>query len=459
MSAVGTDAPVLAALDEAPLAGAAPPAVPPNKEVRSTVWRAFWTSRLLVLFAGVFGTLEIRKAGGSWRFDPSHLTDPYHTYFANLLIGPFVRWDSVWYLVIAKQGYGLPSALEPVQARAAFFPLYPMLIHAGAWIVGSDLIAGILISLISFAIALALLYRLTYMEFGREIAQVTVTLLAFAPFSFYFSAVYTESLFLALTLGAVYCARTDRWAFAAILAMLAAAARNSGVLLIVLLALMFLYGPRASTAPLSRWALENKPRRWREPRSWLPKYKLTPSAAWLLVIPIGLLAYMGYLWSAGGTPFLTFNVETFWNHQFVGPFTGIWDGIVAAWDGLRQIHHGVGPPIYFKIEAGDSLSNAGINTMWFAFVVLGIIAVIGAFRRLPFAYAVFALLSLLVPLSSPVVPAPFSSMPRYELVVFPLFIWGGYYLVKKKMVGIGIGAMATMLGFFTMMFTTWRFIG
>jgi hypothetical protein len=45
------------------------------------------------------------------------------------------------------------------------------------------------------------------------------------------------------------------------------------------------------------------------------------------------------------------------------------------------------------------------------------------------------------------------------MVVFPLFIWGAYYLVKKKMVGIGIGAMAMMLGFFTMMFTTWRFIG
>jgi hypothetical protein len=453
MSAVGTDAPVLAAADEEPPAAAAPPAVPPNKEVRSTVWRAFWTSRLLVLFAGVLGTLEINRAGGSWRFDPARLTAPYHGYFGNLIVGPFARWDSVWYLTIAQHGYGGQLA------RAAFFPLYPMLIHAGAWIVGSDLISGILISLVSFAIALALLYRLTYMEFGQEVAQVAVTLVAFAPFSFYFSAVYTESLFLALTLGAVYCARTDRWAFAAILAMFAAAARNSGVLLLILLALMFLYGPRGASAPLSNWALEHNPRRWLEPRSWLPTYKLTRSAAWLLVIPIGLIAFMGYLWHTTGSPFTTFNVETLWNHEFVGPFTGTWDGIVAAWDGFRQLQHGLGPPVYFTLEGGNSLSNAGINITWFVFVVLGVIGVIGAFRRLPFAYAVFALLSLLVPLSSPVVPAPFSSMPRYEMVVFPLFIWGAYYLVKKKMVGIGIGAMAMMLGFFTMLFTTWRFIG
>jgi hypothetical protein len=444
--------PLLTPSDEDPPAAGGPPAVPPNREVRSTVWRAFWTSRLLVFFAGVLGTLEIRKAGGSWQFDPGHLTDPYHGYFGNLIVGPFARWDSVWYLTIAQHGY------SGQLAKTAFFPLYPILIHAGAWIIGSDLIAGILISLVSFAIALSLLYRLTYMEFGQEVAQVAVTLVAFAPFSFYFSAVYTESLFLALTLGAVYCARTDRWAFAGILAMFAASARNSGVLLLILLALMFLYGPRAASAPLSTWALEHTPRDWRQPRSWLPKYKLTPSIAWLLVIPIGLFAYLGYLWHTTGTPFTTFNVETLWNHQLAGPITGTWNGIVAAFDGFRQLLHGSGRPVYWN-EGGDSLANAGINITYLAFVVLGVIGVIGAFRRLPFAYAVFALLSLLVPLSSPVVPSPFSSMPRYEMVVFPLFIWGAYYLVKKKMVGIGIGAMAMMLGFFTMMFTTWRFIG
>jgi mannosyltransferase PIG-V len=453
IEATGTEAPVLAASEQVPPAAGAPPAGPPNKEVRSTVWRAFWTSRLLVLLAGVAGTLEIRKAGGSWRFDPGHLTAPYHSYFGDLLVGPFARWDSVWYLTIANMGYGGQTA------RAAFFPLYPMLIHALAWITGDALIAGMLISLVCFGIALALLYRLTYMEFGQEVAQVAVALVAFSPFSFYFSAVYTESLFLALTLGAIYCARTERWAFAAVLAMFAAATRNSGVLLIVPIALMFLYGPRGGSAPLSAWALKNSPRQWLQPRSWLPKYKLTPAIAWLLVVPIGLLAYMAYLWHQTGTPFTTFNVQTLWNHQFVGPITGTWDGIVAAWDGFRQIMHGPSPPVYFKLEGGDSLSNAGVNITWFAFVVLGLIGVIGAFRRLPFAYAIFALLSLLVPLSSPVVPAPFSSMPRYEMVVFPLFIWGAYYLVKKKMAGVGIGAMAMMLGFFTMMFTTWRFIG
>ena len=207
---------------------------------------------------------------------------------------------------------------------------------------------------------------------------MAVTLVAFAPFSFYFSAVYTESLFLALTLGAVYCARTDRWAFAGILAMFAASARNSGVLLLILLALMFLYGPRAASAPLSTWALEHTPRDWRQPRSWLPKYKLTPSIAWLLVIPIGLFAYLGYLWHTTGTPFTTFNVETLWNHQLAGPITGTWNGIVAAFDGFRQLLHGSGRPVYWN-EGGDSLANAGINITYLAFVVLGVIGVVAAF--------------------------------------------------------------------------------
>jgi hypothetical protein len=465
MTAIETE---LTAVDasaaEQPAAGAppvGPPDGPSNREVRKYIWRAFWTSRLLVFFAGVLGTLEIRRAGGSWVFDPAHITAPYHGhygYFWNLVLGPFARWDSVWYMTIANSGYGGQLA------RTAFFPLYPMLIHAGAWIVGSDLISGILISLVCFVIALWFLYKLTYLHFGSEVAQVTVTLLAFAPFSFYFSAVYTESLFLALSLAAVYYARSGRWAIAGVLGLLAASSRNSGVLLIALLGLMYLYGPRESGALLTTWGRDH------DPRKWLPRYRLTWSAAWLLLIPVGLLAYLGYLWGLTGSPFTTFNVEQLWNHQLVGPFSGIWDGIKAAFYGLRQLMHGQGSasctalvrhcvPVYFKLAGGDSLANAGIDLTLLGVFALAVLGTIGVYRRLPFAYFAYVLLALLLPLSSPVISEPFSSLDRYVMVLFPLFMWGGYYLVRKKMVGIGIGSMAALLGFFTMMFTTWRFIG
>ena len=70
------------------------------------------------------------------------------------------------------------------------------------WLVRSSVIAGVLISVVGFAIALALLHRLAREELGARVADSTVLLLAFAPLSFFFTAVYTESLFLALSVGA-----------------------------------------------------------------------------------------------------------------------------------------------------------------------------------------------------------------------------------------------------------------
>src|SRR5580658_5556558 len=63
-------------------------------------WRALWTSRLLILTTGVLAVLEIGRAAGTTGFDPNNLTAPFG-YFGNLLVAPFARWDSWWYLTIA----------------------------------------------------------------------------------------------------------------------------------------------------------------------------------------------------------------------------------------------------------------------------------------------------------------------------------------------------------------------
>jgi len=97
--------------------------------------------------------------------------------------------------------------------------------------------------------------------------------------------------------------------------------------------------------------------------------------------------------------------------------------------------------------------------MLFSFLVVGLIACVGAFRRQPFAYGAYALLGLAVPLSDPVVPQPLSSFPRYEVVLFPLFIWGAGFLVRRRMTTAGIAAMAVLLGLFTAEFATWRWVG
>jgi hypothetical protein len=404
----------------------------------------------VVLFAGVLSVLSIGLAA-DWRgFDPSRLTAPFG-YFGNLLAAPFARWDSTWYLAIAQGGY------DHQAARTAFYPLYPLLLRGLGIVIGSDLIAGVLLSLVCFGAALVLLYRIAALELDSEIARVTVMLVAFFPVSFFFSAVYSESLFLALSLGCIWRARMGRWASAGVLGALAAATHESGVTLLVPVLLLYLYGPRADRAPevLLSTAIAQPESRLRRLR---PRYPLTPSLAWALLIPLGLGAYVLWLAISTGHGLAPFGAQQVWYRHFAGPFGGVWDGAIAAWDGLRQLLHGPAPPIYFAQAGGNPLTVAGQNLMLFAFLVAGALALIGTLRRLPLAYGAYSLVSLALPLSYPVTPQPLMSLPRFEAVLFPLFMWAGWWVCRRRLELVAIASLAVLLGLFTAEFATWRFV-
>jgi hypothetical protein len=227
------------------------------------------------------------------------------------------------------------------------------------------------------------------------------------------------------------------------------------VLLLVPIAILYLYGPRADQPlPTSRWAASGFAR-WRR---LLPRQRLSISALWLALVPLGLGAYLAYLGITTGNALAPFHAEAIWYHHFAGPFGGVSAGAVAAWDGLRQLLHGPPPPIYFTKAGGDPLIVAGQNLMLFAFLVLGAIALLGVFRRLPFAYGAYVLVSLAAPLSEPVSPQPLSSLPRYELVLFPLFMWGASLIARRRWASAALAALAVLLGLFTAEFATWRFV-
>jgi hypothetical protein len=416
-----------------------------DRTALSVSWRAFWTSRLVVLGSGVLAVLAFGNVDG-WRgFDPIGLTTPFG-YLGNLLAAPFARWDSVWYLTIARTGYG--GHVD----RTAFFPLYPLMVRGVGFLTGSDLVAGVLISAVAFVVALAVLYRLVALELDSELARLVVVLIAFCPMAYFFSAVYSESLFLALSVGCIWQARHGRWASAGLLGGLAAAARGSGIALVVPLLLLFLYGPRLDRVPTyapvdGSWL-----------RRLLPRYRPTPALAWVLLVPAGLGAFLLGLALSGGHPLAPFGAERVWFRHFAGPFGGVWDGAVAAWDGLRQLAHGPPPPVYFTQAGGNALSVAGENVMLFAFLILGGVALIGVLRRLPLAYGAYCLASLALPLSYPVRPQPLSSLPRYEVVLFPLFMWAAWWLRKRQLATPAVAALAVLLGLFTAEFATWRFV-
>jgi hypothetical protein len=140
------------------------------------------------------------------------------------------KWDSPHYLQIVSHGY---QNIGEERFFIVFLPLYPLLVRCVAWLFHSNEWAGVAVSHASLVIAGYYLYRLVKLDFNRQTARYAVLLLLFFPFSFFLGAVYTDSLFLALSLMTFYYLRKADWAIAGFCGFLAALTRNFGVLLLI----------------------------------------------------------------------------------------------------------------------------------------------------------------------------------------------------------------------------------
>jgi hypothetical protein len=376
-------------------------------------WAALWVSRLLVWVVGSAAAALWGLSARATLFDPGAVTRPFGA-TGNALVAPLARWDSVWYLAIANDGYPADDT-----RRAAFFPLYPLLLRAVDAVVRSPIVAGTLVSVACFAAALVLLHRLTEIELGLPAARTTVWALALFPGAVFFSAVYSEALYLALSVGSVYAARTGRWAWAGAAGALGAATRSAGVLLVVPLVVMWL--ARA----------DGRPRR-------------AGDAAWIALVPVGLAAFCAALALGGGDAFAPMHAQDIWFRHFAGPFVGVWDGTTAAWHG---VHH-----------LDDPASRADV--VLFGFLVAAVPLVIGTVRRLPPAYGAYVLAALALPLSYPVGPQPLMSLPRVLAVLFPLFMWLGAWLSEGGRLrrAAVLAPSAAGLAIVTGVFATWHWV-
>jgi Gpi18-like mannosyltransferase len=137
--------------------------------------RALLVSRLLVWAVGAGAAAWWGLSARATLFDPGAVTRPFGP-AGDALAAPLARWDSVWFLAIANDGY---PADDP--RRAAFFPLYPLLVRAAAVVVREPIVAGALVSVLCFAVALVLLHRLTALELGPPAARPAVWAIAQFP--------------------------------------------------------------------------------------------------------------------------------------------------------------------------------------------------------------------------------------------------------------------------------------
>ncbi len=354
----------------------------------------------------VFG----HNTGASAFLDTQRLTAPFRASWLNFVFGPTARWDSVWYLRIAHDGYfSRPSS--------AFFPLYPLLIHLGAAVFGSPLIVGVLISIVALGLALYYLERLIRIDLGESTARTTILLLAFFPTAVFFSAVYTESLFLVLSVGAVYAARLDRWWLASFLGALAAASRPTGVLIVLPLIVLYFCGPGVGLAPTAIKA-------WARSRS-----RSSGSSLALVLVPLGLVAYLAYMWITNDAPLAPFQVQGAWGRHFAGPFGAAVKLFGLIPHDVSVLLHGPAP----RVTLADSISWRAHDLIDLGFLAFAVAGLGFSWRRLPLAYFLYALAMVAEALSYPYSSEPLASFSRYIVVVFPLFMGWGAKLAENRL--------------------------
>ncbi len=320
-----------------------------------------------------------------------------------------VRQDALWFLRIASSGY------VPGDGSAAFFPLYPLAIRAVAWLPGITPVgAALAIANASFLGALIVLHGLTRWEFdgegAGEMARRTVTFLAIFPTAFFFLAPYTEAPFLLLSVSAFWCARRDRWAWAAVFGAGAALTRSIGI--VVALAL-----------------LVEAANQWREGRRPLPRF----TAA--LATGLAPLLYLGWWELAHGDAWAPLRAQANWRRELLSPVTTIG----------RALRY-----------ANDFGSYWMVDVLVVSVVLIAVVAGLGWLRH---TYLVYALASLLLPLADPFPDRPLMSMPRFVVVLFPAF-WVIARAVERRRLPDTLVTMSFAAGYgvLALLFVNWRYI-
>src|SRR4051812_3693066 len=148
---------------------------------------------------------------------------------ADTFLGIWNRWDASLYLKIAQNGY---TSTGDDRFLIVFFPLYPTLVAFGEIFVRDYLLSAFLVSALASIAAGLALRELTRLDHSERTAQLAVLFLFIFPTSYFLHIPYTESLFLALVIGAFLAARKRSWIVAGIVGGLACLTRINGLLLV-----------------------------------------------------------------------------------------------------------------------------------------------------------------------------------------------------------------------------------
>ena len=362
----------------------------------------FLVVRITVSVLGVVGVHEHQLTGR--RPDLIILPSPgWH----NAIDGTF-RWDAPWFREVATQGYRIDDE------SAAFYPAYPLAIRVVTDTSGLPALdAGLLLSNLSFLVALIVLHALTTREYNAPVARRTLVLLACFPTAFFFLAPYSESLYLLMSVLSFWWARRQRWLLAGLAGAVAAATRNLGFLLIVPL----LFEARSQERAIDE-------RRWD---------RLVGACLPLL----GAVSYATYWAIRTGDPLRPIHAQGAWLRQLSFPIVTL--GNAAAY-ALRGVSDPNG--IFWMVD------------LLLALAVLVPLAI--GWRRLAAPYLVYAVLGLFVPLCFTLTGRPLVSYPRYGVVVFPVFWIVATWLHDRRAMAVVTAVSFTGFSLLALAFMNWK---
>lgn len=289
-------------------------------------------------------------------------------------------WDGNWYMEIVRGGY--PKEIPPdityfqVEARAAFFPLYPMLVRVFDRVLpGSEVFAGIFVNAVLGLLAVLAVGYLAKAVFGVKPAERTMILMAFFPGSFVLSFAYSEGLLILLSALCLLFLYRRQWLLAGVIAAFATATRPNGV------AVAAACGVAALIAI------------WQD-REW--KALIAP-----LLAPLGFVAFQWYLRVHTSEDWAWFRVQReAWAE-------GTSFGATALQDTFGFLTHPLNSPTDVLTTTSLFAMFALLFTAWK--------------KRLPWpmvAYVVVVLALMLI-------PETVTARPRFVYTAFPLFLSAG----------------------------------
>ena len=291
------------------------------------------------------------------------------------------RADALWFLKIASSGY------DEGDGSPAFFPMFPVLVRGvGLLTGGSWLLAGFVVSNAALLVALVVLHRLTSEELGERTARRTVVYLCVFPTAFFLFSPFSEPVFLAFVVGALYAARHRAWPLAAALGAGAALTRQVGIVLCVVLAA--------------------------EAVHQLVEYRRAQRLSWRPVVgralacagpAVGTLSYLAYWQVRAGDWHVPFDAQaTGWSRDVTFPPVTLWRTLDVGTQYL-----GVYPGGYFTVDL--------------LLLLVALAAAVWVALRTRAVFGTYAWLSLFFPLVFVFAGRPLMAVPRYLVVVFPLF--------------------------------------